>query len=142
MPGFATSTQTRQAAWDLMRALGVCGIGDRHPLQCGRMSKTFRAWKIDEPLLLPVTVQEPVPKEHLARFVLSVVEEELDLSEILSCVLHGLAAPCDLDSYQHDDGASALRVLAAARTAPDGQESGAPAPKALAEDNQARSTRR
>ena len=49
------------------------------------MSKTFRAWKIDEPLLLPITVQEFVPKEHLARFVLSVVEEELDLREILSC---------------------------------------------------------
>jgi transposase len=49
------------------------------------MSKTFRAWKIDEPLLLPVTVQEFVRKEHPARFVLSVVEEGLDLGEILSC---------------------------------------------------------
>jgi len=38
------------------------------------MSKTFRAWKIDDPLLLPVTVQEFVPKDHLARFLLSVVE--------------------------------------------------------------------
>src|SRR5262249_40726383 len=26
MPGFATSTQTRQAAWDLMRALGVTAL--------------------------------------------------------------------------------------------------------------------
>jgi transposase len=49
------------------------------------MSKTFRAWKIDEPLLLPVTVQEFVPKDHLARFLLSVVEEEVDLGEIMSC---------------------------------------------------------
>lgn len=49
------------------------------------MSKTFRAWKIDEPLLLPVTVQEFVPKEHLVRFLLSVVAEELDLGEIRSC---------------------------------------------------------
>jgi len=48
------------------------------------MSKTFRAWKIDEPLLLPVTVQEFVPADHLARFLLSMVEEELDLSEIMS----------------------------------------------------------
>ena len=49
------------------------------------MSKTFRAWKIDEPLLLPVSVQEFVAKDHLARFVLSVVKEELDLTEIMSC---------------------------------------------------------
>ena len=49
------------------------------------MSKTFRAWKIEEPLLLPVTVQEFVRKDHLARFLLGVVEEELDLSAIMSC---------------------------------------------------------
>lgn len=53
-------------------------------IQCGRMSKTFRAWKVDEPLLLPVTVQEFVPKDHLVRFLLSVVEEELDLRGIMS----------------------------------------------------------
>jgi hypothetical protein len=51
------------------------------------MSKTFRAWKIDEPLLLPVTVQEFVRKDRLARFVLSVVEEELDLREVLIVLL-------------------------------------------------------
>ena len=60
-------------------------MGAASRIQCGRMSKTFRAWKIDEPLLLPITVQEFVGKDHLARFVLSVVEEELDLSGILSC---------------------------------------------------------
>jgi transposase len=49
------------------------------------MSKTFRAWKIDEPLLLPATVQEFVRQDHLARFVLSVVKEELDLREVLAC---------------------------------------------------------
>ena len=49
------------------------------------MSKTFRAWKIDEPLLLPVSVQEFVAKDHLARFVLSVVKDELDLTAIMSC---------------------------------------------------------
>jgi hypothetical protein len=31
------------------------------------MSKTFRPWKIDEPLLLPPVVQEFVAKDHLAR---------------------------------------------------------------------------
>ena len=46
------------------------------------MSKTFRAWKIDEPLLLPPTVQDFVAEDHLARFVLSLVGEDLDLALI------------------------------------------------------------
>ncbi len=46
------------------------------------MSKTFRPWKIDEPLLLPPTVQEFVAKDHLAHFVLRLVREDVDLSEI------------------------------------------------------------
>jgi transposase len=48
------------------------------------MSKTFRPWKIDEPLLLPATVQEFVAKDHLARFVLSLVRDEIDLAGITS----------------------------------------------------------
>jgi hypothetical protein len=47
-----------------------------------RMSKTFRAWKINEPLFLPPTVQDFVAEDHLARFVLSLVGEDLDLIEI------------------------------------------------------------
>src|SRR5208283_5142184 len=46
------------------------------------MSKTFRAWKIDEPLLLPPVVQDFVAKDHLARFVVSLVTEQLDLTGI------------------------------------------------------------
>jgi transposase len=46
------------------------------------MSKTFRPWKIDQPLLLPAKVQDFVGEGHLARFVLSLVLEHLDLSEI------------------------------------------------------------
>lgn len=46
------------------------------------MSKTFRPWKIDEPLLLPVMVADFVDESHLARLVLSLVQEELDLAEI------------------------------------------------------------
>ena len=48
------------------------------------MSKTFRTWKIDEPLLLPPAVQDFVAKDHLARFVLALVIEELDLKEIMA----------------------------------------------------------
>ena len=46
------------------------------------MSKRYRPWKIDEPMLLPVTVQEFVDKDHLARFVLHLVVEEVDLEAI------------------------------------------------------------
>jgi transposase len=46
------------------------------------MSKTFRPWKIDEPLLLPPTVQDFVAADHLARFVLSLVREAVDLAKI------------------------------------------------------------
>src|ERR1700741_1936958 len=46
------------------------------------MSRTFRPWKIDEPLLLPTTVADFVDESHLGRFVLSVVQEEIDLCKI------------------------------------------------------------
>ena len=46
------------------------------------MSKTFRAWKIDEPLFLPPTVGDFVGKDHLAHFVLSLVRDDLDLAKI------------------------------------------------------------
>jgi transposase len=48
------------------------------------MSKTFRAWKIDQPLLLPLSVQDFVAKDHLARFVVSLVTEQPDLIEIVA----------------------------------------------------------
>src|SRR5246127_5826245 len=46
------------------------------------MSKTFRPWTIDQPLLLPPSVQDFVGDDHLARFVLALVLEHLDLREI------------------------------------------------------------
>src|SRR5271157_3702119 len=46
------------------------------------MSKTFRAWKIDQPLFLPPTVQDFVAKDHLARFVLNLVRDDIDLAAI------------------------------------------------------------
>jgi transposase len=51
------------------------------------MSKTFRLWKIDEPQFLPATVQDFVAKDHLARFMVSLVTEELDLIEITASYL-------------------------------------------------------
>src|SRR5271166_5248983 len=46
------------------------------------MSKTFRPWNIDQPLLLPARVQDFVGEGHLAGFVLALVLEHLDLREI------------------------------------------------------------
>ena len=46
------------------------------------MSKTFRPWTIDQPLLLPPSVQDFVGEDHLARFILALVLEHLDLGEI------------------------------------------------------------
>ena len=46
------------------------------------MSKIFRAWKIDQPLFLPPTVQDFVAEDHLARFVLRLVRDDVDLGEI------------------------------------------------------------
>ncbi len=46
------------------------------------MSKTFRPWKIDQPLLLPASVHDFVCEDHLARFVSALVAERLDLCEI------------------------------------------------------------
>ena len=48
------------------------------------MSKTFRPWTIDQPLLLPPSVQDFVGEDHLARFILALVLEHLDLGEIES----------------------------------------------------------
>jgi transposase len=48
----------------------------------GHMSKTFRPWKIAEPLFLPPTVEDFVAADHLARFVLSLVRDEVDLIKI------------------------------------------------------------
>lgn len=48
------------------------------------MSKTFRAWDVDQGWLLPPSVHEFVPAGHLAHFVRDTVREVLDLSAILA----------------------------------------------------------
>jgi len=49
----------------------------------GGMSKTYRPWDVDQPLLLPPSVQELVPAGHVAHFVRNLVRDTLDLSAIL-----------------------------------------------------------
>jgi transposase len=46
------------------------------------MIKHYRPWKIDEAHLLPPSVQDYVPEHHLSRFIVALVRESLDLSEI------------------------------------------------------------
>jgi hypothetical protein len=74
------------------------------------MSKTFRAWKIDQPLLLPLAVQDFVAPGHLARFVLALIVDELDLIEIVAAYSNEKGQPPFQPAY--DDGAAALCLLA------------------------------
>src|SRR4051795_9313240 len=57
------------------------------------MSKDFRRWKIDEEQLLPPSVQDYVPKDHLSRLIVALVREELDLSRISGSYTSGLGQP-------------------------------------------------
>src|ERR1035438_9242350 len=47
------------------------------------MSKQFRTCSLDQPLLLPPSLQDWLPEKHLARFVADVTDQ-LDLSQILA----------------------------------------------------------
>lgn len=57
------------------------------------MSKHFRRWKIDEAQLLPASVQDYVPKDHASRFIVALVREHLDLSEIEASYASTLGQP-------------------------------------------------
>ncbi len=57
------------------------------------MSKDFRPWKIDEAQLLPPSVQDYVPKDHLSRLIVALVREELDLSAIAASYTSVLGQP-------------------------------------------------
>jgi transposase len=46
------------------------------------MSKRFRSCSLEQPLLLPPSLQDWLPEKHLARFIADVVDQ-LDLSQIL-----------------------------------------------------------
>jgi transposase len=49
------------------------------------MAKIFRDWDIEQLMMFPPSVEDFVPKEHLAHFVRNTVLEALDLSAILDC---------------------------------------------------------
>ena len=47
------------------------------------MSKRFRTCTLDQPLLLPPSLQDWLPEDHLARFIVDVTDQ-LDLAKILT----------------------------------------------------------
>ena len=57
------------------------------------MSKHFRPWKIDQTQLLPPSVQDFVPKDHLSRFLVTLVRDSLDLSAITASYNSHLGQP-------------------------------------------------
>ena len=57
------------------------------------MSKHFRPWKIDQTQLLPPSVQDFVGPDHLARFIVALVREQLDLAEINARYTSSLGQP-------------------------------------------------
>jgi transposase len=57
------------------------------------VDKTFRPFNPDQVLLLPPSLDDWLPAEHLARFVAELVDEHLDLSRILAAYTEGRGAP-------------------------------------------------
>lgn len=57
------------------------------------MSKHYRPWKIDQTQLLPASVEDYVPEDHLSRFIVALVRESLDLSEIEASYTSPLGQP-------------------------------------------------
>jgi transposase len=57
------------------------------------MSKHFRPWKIDQTQLLPADIADYVPEDHLSRFIVALVRENLDLTEIMASYASNLGQP-------------------------------------------------
>ena len=57
------------------------------------MDKTFRLFAPNQGLLLPPSLDEWLPAEHLARFIAELVDEHLDLSRIHFAYTEGRGGP-------------------------------------------------
>jgi len=57
------------------------------------VDKTFRAFDPNQGLLLPPSLGDWLPAEHMARFVAELVDEHLDLSRIRAAYTEGKGAP-------------------------------------------------
>jgi len=63
------------------------------PVAEGPVDKRFRFFDPDQQFLLPPSLDEWLPGEHLARFVAELVDEHLDLSRFLAVFTEGRGAP-------------------------------------------------
>jgi transposase len=59
----------------------------------GPVDKTFRVFDPGQGLLLPPSLDDWLPQEHLARFVADLVDEHLDLSRVYAGYREGRGAP-------------------------------------------------
>ena len=67
--------------------------GVRRLVVKGPVDKTFRAFTPGQDLLLPPSLDEWLPAEHMARFIADLVDEHLDLSRIHAAYTEGRGAP-------------------------------------------------
>ena len=67
--------------------------GTPRPAAQGPVDKTFRAFDPGQDLLLPPSLDEWLPADHMARFVADLVDEHLDLSRIQAAYTEGRGAP-------------------------------------------------
>lgn len=63
------------------------------PVAKAPVDKTFRAFDPDQDFLLPPSLDDWLPAEHMARFVADLVDEHLDLSRIHAAYTEGKGAP-------------------------------------------------
>ena len=82
------------------------------------MSKTFRAWHVDQVWLLPPSVHDFVPAGHPAHLVRELVRGELDLAAIMA--VYDEERPAAVRSGD-DGGAAAVRLRRPLRLAADRQ---------------------
>ncbi len=82
---------------DELDALFEVGPGQRREADPAAVKppvdKTFRRFDPDQVLLLPPSLDEWLPADHLARFVADLVDEHLDLSRIYAAYSEGRGAP-------------------------------------------------
>ena len=62
-------------------------------VECGPVDKTFRAFQPDQLLLVPPSLDEWLPQEHLARFIADLVDVHLDLSGFHAGYKEGRGGP-------------------------------------------------
>ncbi len=67
---------------DVLFEVDPGGEGARVPVRKVPVDKTFRAFAPEQDLLLPPSLDEWLPADHLARFIAELVDEHLDLSRI------------------------------------------------------------